>query len=99
MMNLSGAATDVEQYVGNPLNSFILIKKLTVEPPGDTVFMNSAVFLDLRSSEFATSPLERNISVNIPKVAVKGSERIFIATAPGKINYGWCLRCPIEIFC
>ena len=63
----------------------ILIKKLTVEPPGDTVFMNSAVFLDLRSSEFATSPLERNISVNIPKVAVKGSERIFIATAPGKI--------------
>ena len=28
-MNLSGSATDVEQYVGNPLNSFILIKKLT----------------------------------------------------------------------
>ena len=62
----------------------ILIKKLLVDPPGDTVFMNSAVFMDLRSSEFASTPLEKNISINIPKVAVKGSERIFIATAPGE---------------
>ena len=51
----------------------ILIKKLLVDPPGDTIYMNKAVFLDLRAPEFATTPLEKNITINIPKTAVKGS--------------------------
>lgn len=59
-----------------------MIKKLLVDPPGDTIFMNKAVFLDLRSSESA----EKNVTVNIPKTAVKGSERIFISTAAGQFQ-------------
>jgi CD109 antigen len=63
-----------------------LIKKLLVDPPGDTIYMNKAVFLDLRAPEFANTPLERNISVNIPRTAVKGSERIFISSAPDPLG-------------
>lgn len=44
-----------------------------MDPPGDTIYMNKAVFLDLRAPEFANTPLEKNISINIPKTAVKGS--------------------------
>ena len=54
-----------------------MIKKLLVDPTGDTIYMNKAVFLDLRAPEFASTPLQKNISINIPKTAIKGSGIIF----------------------
>jgi hypothetical protein len=44
-----------------------------VDPVGDTIYMNKAVFLDLRAPEFASTPFQKNITINIPKTAIKGS--------------------------
>jgi len=60
----------------------ILIGKLIIDPPGDTISISKAMFLDLRSSK----ELDKNITINIPKTAVKGSERIFIATASDPLS-------------
>ncbi len=59
-----------------------MIESLIVDPPGDTVSISKAMFLDLRSSK----EVDKNITINIPRTAIKGSERIFIATGPDPLS-------------
>ncbi|XP_063973145.1 CD109 antigen-like isoform X2 [Diachasmimorpha longicaudata] len=63
-------ATAVSKIAGDSVEH-----KLLVKPEGETQYRNRAVFLDLRTA----SSLSTNISVDIPKNIVPGSEHIEIS--------------------
>lgn len=55
---------------------------LCVQAEGETQYMNKATFIDLRST--TTTNTSMNVTIDIPKNAVPGSEHIEIS-AVGKI--------------
>ena len=65
---------DLKITATSSIGKDILIKQLRVEPEGETVYVNKAVFLDLRNTNIA----ERNVSIDIPRSAISGSGRVFI---------------------
>ena len=66
---------DLKITATSSIGKDILIKQLRVEPEGETVFVNKAVFLDLRNTNIA----ERNVSISIPRSAISGSGRVFVS--------------------
>ena len=66
---------DLKITATSSIGKDILIKQLRVEPEGETVYVNKAVFLDLRKTDIA----ERNVSIAIPRSAIKGSGRVFVS--------------------
>ena len=66
---------DLKITATSPIGKDISIKQLRVEPEGETVYVNKAVFLDLRD----TSVAERNVSIAIPRSAIRGSGRVFVS--------------------
>ena len=59
-----------------PVTRDVQIKKLLVESEGEPMFNNTAFFLDFRDSE---TEKDVNLTVNLPRTAVPGSEKVFIS--------------------
>ena len=54
----------------------VQVKKLLVESEGEPMFNNTAFLLDFRNSE---TEKDINLTVNLPRTAVPGSEKVFIS--------------------
>jgi CD109 antigen len=52
------------------------IKKLLVESEGEPIYNNTAFLLDFRSAE---TERDINLTINLPRTAVPGSEKVFIS--------------------
>ena len=59
-----------------PVTRDVQIKKLLVESEGEPMFNNTAFFLDFRDSE---TEKDVNLTVNLPRTFVPGSEKVFIS--------------------
>lgn len=76
-----------------------VLKKLLVKPEGQPQYFNKAVLVDLRENAATSSGIKKNISINIPKNSVHGSERISITVigdllGPGISNVDDLLQMP-----